>query len=101
LFGGVTHVDLVGKLNRNYGITEIWHYGSHRLFHLKRFHWMHAEHHKSHLNSPFTAISFSFSEKLVFNLGIMVFMALLDVVVSVNFLRRCRLVYRISGDQFL
>jgi len=101
LFGGVTHVDLVGKLKRNYGITEIWHYGSHGLFHLKRFHWMHAEHHKSHLNSPFTAISFSFSEKLVFNLGIMVFMALLDVVVSVNFLRRCRLVYRISGDQFL
>ena len=29
------------------------------------------EHHKSHLNSPITAISFSFSEKLIFDLGIL------------------------------
>lgn len=65
--------------------AEIWHYFSHRLFHLKSLHWIHAEHHKSHLNSPFTAISFSFSEKLLFNLGMIGFMAILDLVVGVNF----------------
>lgn len=65
--------------------AEIWHYVSHRAMHLKKLHWIHAEHHKSHLNSPFTAISFSFSEKLIFNLGMMGFMALADQIASVNF----------------
>jgi lathosterol oxidase len=65
--------------------AEIWHYFSHRLFHVKALHWIHAEHHKSHLNSPFTAISFSFSEKFLFNLGMIGFMALVDRVTSVNF----------------
>ena len=58
--------------------AEIWHYGSHRAFHLRALHWIHVEHHKSHLNSPFTAISFSFMEKLVFDLGLLSPLALVD-----------------------
>jgi Delta7-sterol 5-desaturase len=48
-------------------------------------HWIHAEHHKSHLNSPFTAISFSFTEKLIFDLGILGLLAGIDLVYSLNF----------------
>jgi lathosterol oxidase len=65
--------------------AEIWHYGSHRAFHLRPLHWIHVEHHKSHLNSPFTAISFSFSEKLIFNLGLLGPLALVDYFLSLNF----------------
>jgi sterol desaturase/sphingolipid hydroxylase (fatty acid hydroxylase superfamily) len=65
--------------------AEIWHYASHRAFHLKALHWIHAEHHKSHLNTPFTAISFSFSEKLIFDLGLLLPLVALDAVVSFNF----------------
>ncbi len=67
------------------GWAEIWHYWSHRAFHLKPLHWIHIEHHKSHLNSPFTAISFSFTEKLVFNIGMLGFLAAVDTVYSLNF----------------
>jgi lathosterol oxidase len=65
--------------------AEIWHYSSHRLLHLKKFHWIHREHHKSRLNSPFTAISFSFTEKLIFNIGIICLLMILDRFVSLNF----------------
>jgi sterol desaturase/sphingolipid hydroxylase (fatty acid hydroxylase superfamily) len=64
--------------------AEIWHYGSHRAFHLPPFHWIHLEHHKSHLNSAFTAISFSFTEKLVFDLGLLGLLAFVDRLVSLN-----------------
>jgi sterol desaturase/sphingolipid hydroxylase (fatty acid hydroxylase superfamily) len=65
--------------------AEIWHYFSHRAFHLKALHWIHAEHHKSRLNTPFTAISFSFTEKLIFDLGLLIPFAIVDQIVSVNF----------------
>jgi lathosterol oxidase len=65
--------------------AEIWHYASHRAFHLRPLHWIHVEHHKSHLNSWFTAISFSFSEKLVFDIGLLVPLAVLDCFLSLNF----------------
>ncbi len=65
--------------------AEIWHYFSHRLFHLNALHWIHAEHHKSHLNTPFTAISFSFSEKLIFDIGMVLPFVALDSVLGVNF----------------
>lgn len=65
--------------------AEIWHYTSHRLFHLKKLHWIHREHHKSRLNSPFTAISFSISEKLIFNIGIIGFLMILDRFISLSF----------------
>lgn len=66
--------------------AEIWHYASHRAFHLRPLHWIHVEHHKSHLNSWFTAISFSFSEKLIFDIGLLVPLALIDrFVFGLNF----------------
>lgn len=65
--------------------AEVWHYFSHRAFHLKPLHWIHAEHHKSHLNTPLTAISFSFTEKLVFDIGMLAPFVLIDQIVPVNF----------------
>jgi sterol desaturase/sphingolipid hydroxylase (fatty acid hydroxylase superfamily) len=65
--------------------AEIWHYASHRAFHLNALHWIHAEHHKSHLNTPFTAISFSFAEKLTFNLGLLGPLAAIDSLYGLNF----------------
>ena len=65
--------------------AEIWHYGSHRAFHVSALHWIHVEHHKSALNSPFTAVSFSFTEKLVFDLGLLLPLAALDHFVGLNF----------------
>ena len=65
--------------------AEIWHYASHRAFHIRALHWIHVEHHKSALNSPFTAVSFSFTEKLIFDLGLLLPLAALDRFVSLNF----------------
>ena len=65
--------------------AEIWHYASHRAFHIKSLHWIHAEHHRSHLNSWLTAISFSFTEKLVFDAGLLGLLAAIDLVVGLNF----------------
>lgn len=65
--------------------AEIWHYFSHRAFHIDALHWIHAEHHKSHLNTPLTAISFSFSEKLIFDIGMLLPFIAADYFVSVNF----------------
>jgi Delta7-sterol 5-desaturase len=65
--------------------AEIWHYGSHRAFHLRSLHWIHAEHHRSRLNTPFSAISFSLSEKLIFDVGLLGPLALLDCFFSLNF----------------
>jgi lathosterol oxidase len=64
--------------------AEVWHYGSHRAFHLKALHWIHLEHHKSHLNSPLTAVSFSFAEKLVFNIGLLGPLAVVDGFFALN-----------------
>jgi Delta7-sterol 5-desaturase len=65
--------------------AEVWHYASHRAFHLNSLHWIHVEHHNSHLNSPFTAISFGFSEKLIFDLGLLGPLAAVDRFYSMNF----------------
>ena len=65
--------------------AEIWHYASHRAFHLRSLHWIHVEHHRSHLNSWLTALSFSFTEKLIFDVGILVPLALVDHFFSLNF----------------
>lgn len=66
--------------------AEVWHYASHRALHWRPLHWIHLEHHKSHVNTWMTAISFSFSEKLIFDLGLLVPLALLDMLTSLNFL---------------
>jgi len=65
--------------------AEVWHYVSHRAMHIKALHWIHVEHHKSHINSPLTAISFSFSEKLIFDAGYLGVLALVDAFYSLNF----------------
>ncbi|MBF9042667.1 hypothetical protein HKCCE4037_04975 [Rhodobacterales bacterium HKCCE4037] len=64
--------------------AEIWHYASHRAMHLKSLHWIHAEHHRSRLSSPFTALSFSFTEKLIFDLGMIGGMALVGLLLPLN-----------------
>jgi Delta7-sterol 5-desaturase len=64
--------------------AEVWHYASHRAMHWKPLHWIHKEHHKSHLNTYLTAISFSFTEKLIFDLGLLGLLALIDLGVGLN-----------------
>jgi Delta7-sterol 5-desaturase len=66
-------------------LAEIWHYASHRAFHLRSLHWIHVEHHKSRVNSPFTAISFSFPEKLIFDGGLLALLACVDAFYPLNF----------------
>jgi lathosterol oxidase len=65
--------------------AEIWHYASHRAFHLPSLHWIHEEHHLSHLNTWLTAISFSFTEKLIFDAGFLGLFVLLGRVMPLNF----------------
>jgi lathosterol oxidase len=64
--------------------AEAWHYGSHRAFHLQALHWIHLEHHRSHVNSWLTAISFSFMEKLIFDLGLLGALAVIDCFYGLN-----------------
>jgi len=65
--------------------AEIWHYASHRAFHLRSLHWIHVEHHRSHINSWLTALSFSFTEKFVFDLGLLCPLAIVDRFIGLNF----------------
>ncbi len=65
--------------------TEIWHYFSHRAMHHKSLLWIHREHHKSKITNPLSSISFSFIEKFLFSVGIIVPMALLSSFVPVSF----------------
>jgi Delta7-sterol 5-desaturase len=84
-FQNTTWLSFFASLALTFVWAEIWHYVSHRLFHIPQLHWIHAEHHRSRLNSPFTAISFSFTEKLVFDAGILGALALVDLALSLNF----------------
>ena len=84
-FGERTILGFVATLLLTAVWAEIWHYWSHRAFHLDALHWIHAEHHKSRLSSPFTALSFSFWEKLIFDLGIIGALALVDLFFPLNF----------------
>ena len=65
--------------------AEIWHYVSHRAMHHKSLLWIHREHHKSQINTPLTALSFSFTEKLVFDLGLLLPLMLVDTLLALNF----------------
>jgi len=65
--------------------AEIWHYASHRAFHLRPLHWIHVEHHKSRVNSPFTALSFSVTEKLIFDVGLLAPLACVDAFCPLSF----------------
>ncbi|HUQ66927.1 MAG TPA: sterol desaturase family protein [Flavitalea sp.] len=65
--------------------TEIWHYFSHRAMHHKSLLWIHREHHKSKITNPLTSISFSFLEKLIFSVGIIVPVAMLSQFMPISF----------------
>ena len=65
--------------------TEIWHYFSHRAMHTKALLFIHREHHKSKVTNPLSSISFSFLEKLIFSVGIIVPVSLLSAVIPVSF----------------
>lgn len=84
-FANRTAMGFLATLATAFVWAEIWHYVSHRAMHWQPLHWIHAEHHKSHVNSPFTAISFSFLEKLIFDLGYLGALAGLDSFISLNF----------------
>jgi len=84
-FGNASVLSFLATLVLTAIWAEIWHYASHRAFHLRPLHWIHVEHHRSRVNSWMTAISFSFSEKLIFDLGLLSPLALLDRFVSLNF----------------
>ena len=98
-FANTTWLSLVLSLVVATVWAEIWHYASHRAFHLEWLHWIHREHHKSHLNSWLTAISFSFFEKLIFDAGFLGLLAALDMWVSLNFSGHSRVVHRLPHDQ--
>lgn len=85
LFNGTSLISFIVSLLTTAVCAEIWHYFSHRAFHTRPLLWIHKEHHKSVLSSPFTAISFSFTEKLVFNLGILGLLFAIDNFVDLNF----------------
>jgi len=85
LFNVTGLVSIVVSLLATAIIAEIWHYFSHRAFHTRPLIWIHREHHKSLLSSPLTAISFSFTEKMVFHSGILGFLCALDGIVGLSF----------------
>ncbi len=84
-FGNTSWSSFVLTLAATFVWAEIWHYFSHRAFHLPSLLWIHREHHRSQINSPVTAISFSFGEKLIFDIGILLPFGILDHFFSVNF----------------
>lgn len=65
--------------------TEIWHYFSHRAMHHKKLLFIHREHHKSKVTNVLSSVSFSFLEKLIFSVGIIVPMAALSFYIPVSF----------------
>lgn len=69
--------------------TEVWHYFSHRAMHTRLLLFIHLEHHRSMTTGPWTAVSFSVLEKLIFSLGIVLPMALLSHVLPVSLIGLC------------
>ena len=65
--------------------TEIWHYFSHRAMHTKALLFIHREHHKSKVTNPLSSVSFSFLEKLIFSVGIIMPVAALSAVMPISF----------------
>jgi Delta7-sterol 5-desaturase len=58
--------------------TELWHYLSHVALHSKSLHFIHREHHRSRLTAPWTSVSFSLMEKVVFSFGVLGGLALVS-----------------------
>jgi Delta7-sterol 5-desaturase len=84
-FRNTTWLSFILSLGATFVWAEIWHYSAHRAYHTKALHWIHLEHHKSALNSPFTGLSFSFWEDVIFDLGLLLPLVAVDYAVSLNF----------------
>jgi|SRR5215469_6359002 len=68
----------VGTFLLTFVWTELWHYASHVAMHTKALHFIHKEHHRSRVTDPWTSVSFSVLEKLIFSAGILGFLALVS-----------------------
>ena len=64
--------------------TEIWHYASHIAMHQKWLHFIHKEHHKSKVTTPWSSVSFSLGEKFIFSLGILGFLAIVSKLMALS-----------------
>jgi len=84
-FQNVSVLSFVLSLIATFVWSEIWHYSSHRAYHIRALHWIHVEHHKSALNTPFTGLSFSFMENFIFDTGLLLPLAIADHFLSLNF----------------
>lgn len=84
-FQNVSLLSYVLSLTATFVWSEIWHYSSHRAYHIRVLHWIHVEHHKSALNTPFTGLSFSFQEDLIFDIGLLLPLVIADHFLSLNF----------------
>lgn len=69
--------------------TEVWHYFSHRAMHTRPLLFIHLEHHRSMTTGPWTAVSFSVLEKLIFSLGIVLPLSLLSHILPVSLIGLC------------
>ena len=65
--------------------TEIWHYFSHRAMHNRSLLFIHRLHHESKITNPLSSISFSFLEKFIFSVGIIVPVAALSHFIPISF----------------
>ncbi len=82
--GPETVLRAVGSFLLAFLWTEIWHYASHVAMHTRPLHFMHREHHLSHLTAPWTSVSFSLLEKFVFSLGILGGLALVSLLIPLS-----------------
>lgn len=64
--------------------TEIWHYISHVAMHTRVLHFIHREHHRSRITNPWSSVSFSFFEKLIFSFGIIGCMSILSHFIDIS-----------------
>jgi lathosterol oxidase len=85
LFRGTGLMSYLVSLLATAVVAEVWHYFSHRALHTRALLWIHREHHKSLLSSPFTALSSSVTEKLIFSLGILGILSAGDHFVDFSF----------------
>jgi lathosterol oxidase len=83
-FANTTWTSFVDSALLTTAWAEVWHYASHRAMHWRSLHWIHKEHHKSHLNTYLTAVSFSFTEKLIFDGGLLGLLLLIDLAAGLN-----------------
>ncbi len=58
--------------------TELWFYWTHRLLHLPAFYRIHRHHHRSRVTDPFTALSFSLTDRAIMVVGPVAFLVLVS-----------------------